>query len=161
MNDAAAGARAPSAPGNAALRYDDMPSVLPPVDVQRPALAAVPRAAASDRARFVRECIRRRRSRDRLFGADVFADPVRDMLLDLYAAHYEQQNVSVSSLCITAAVPATTALRSARIMVERGWAIRTRNRHDARRIHVRLSDEAREKLDLYFADAGSAIAAES
>lgn len=117
----------------------------------------------SDRVLIDRHEIVRRgsRSRDRLFGADVFADPVRDMLLDLYAAHYEQQNVSVSSLRIAAAVPATTALRSARIMVERGWAIRTRDRHDARRIHVRLSDEAREKLDLYFADTGSAIAAES
>jgi hypothetical protein len=41
---------------------------------------------------------------------DLFADPGWDILLDLYAARQEGKQVSVSSLCIAAAVPPTTAL---------------------------------------------------
>jgi hypothetical protein len=51
-----------------------------------------------------------RRLRERLLPAGLFADPAWDMLLDLYAAEIEEQPVSVTSACIAAAAPATTAL---------------------------------------------------
>ena len=106
------------------------------------------------RARFVRELIRRRRARDNFFPADYFADPVWDMMLYLYAAYYESQPVSVSSLCIAAAVPATTGLRSIKSMTDSGVFVRTRDASDGRRVYIDLSDETRLKLDVYFDTLG-------
>ncbi|MFX4925881.1 hypothetical protein ABTC31_20055, partial [Acinetobacter baumannii] len=59
----------------------------------------------------VRRIIRGRRLRDQFLGDGLFEDPAWDILLDLYAAHLEGTQVSVSSLCIAASVPPTTALR--------------------------------------------------
>ena len=67
--------------------------------------------ASKTRARLVRDYVSRRQMRSDLFPSAYFADPVWDMLLDLYAAHHENRLVSVSSLCIASGVPATTALR--------------------------------------------------
>lgn len=103
------------------------------------------------RAALVRERLRQRRAREALFG-DVFCDPAWDMLLDLYAAHYEGEEISVSSLCIAAQVPATTALRHIEMMTGRGWLERRADPADKRRSFIRLTDEARTRLDRYFDD---------
>ncbi|MDO9363275.1 MAG: winged helix DNA-binding protein [Sphingopyxis sp.] len=102
------------------------------------------------RAQVARERIRERRYRDRIFSPEYFADPAWDMLLDLYAAHYEGHQVSVSSLCIAASVPSTTALRWIRTMSDAGFLERSRDDADGRRIFIHLSAEARQKLDQYF-----------
>jgi len=47
--------------------------------------------------------------RARYFRDELFADPAWDMLLDLLQAEIAQLRVPVSSLCIAASVPATTA----------------------------------------------------
>ncbi|WP_428630267.1 winged helix DNA-binding protein [Sphingopyxis sp.] len=72
------------------------------------------------------------------------------MLLDLYAAHYERREVSVSSLCIAANVPATTALRWIKSMTDHGMFERTCDRHDGRRILIAISESTRLALDGYF-----------
>src|SRR3546814_4705778 len=77
------------------------------------------RALERQRAKEVRRMLRQRRMREQYFPADMFADPAWDMLLDLYAARLDRQPVSVSSLCIAAAVPATTALRWIKTMTDR------------------------------------------
>lgn len=102
------------------------------------------------RAQSARERIRERRYRDRIFSPDFFADPAWDILLDLYAAHYEGQQVSVSSLCIAASVPSTTALRWIRTMSDAGFLERSRDDADGRRVFIRLSEDALQKLDQYF-----------
>ena len=71
-------------------------------------------------AETVRAVIRARRLRARYFPEELFADPAWDMLLDLLQAEIAQLRVPVSSLCIAAAVPATTALRWLKTMVQRG-----------------------------------------
>lgn len=107
-------------------------------------------AASSVRARRVRERIRQRRLREKLFGTDLFADPAWDMMLDLYAAQLEGNEVSVSSLCIAAAVPTTTALRWIKLLSQRGWLLRSHDPGDGRRVNMHLSGSALEKLDRYF-----------
>lgn len=102
-------------------------------------------------SRDVRTVIRQRRLRDELFDAELFADPAWDMLLDLYAARLDRTRVSVSSLCIAAAVPATTALRWIKTLTETGLFERKADLHDARRIFVQLSDEATTGMHRYFA----------
>ena len=102
-------------------------------------------------SRDVRQVIRQRRLRDELFDSELFADPAWDMLLDLYAARLDRSRVSVSSLCIAAAVPATTALRWIKTLTETGLFERKADQHDARRIFVQLSDEATQAMHRYFA----------
>lgn len=111
---------------------------------------AGPRGFDSGRAKQVRRLIRKRRQRDQFFPSDLFADPAWDMMLDLYAAHYERREISVSSLCIAAAVPATTALRWIKTMVDDGRFVRVADPDDGRRIIVSLSDDTRCRLDEYF-----------
>jgi DNA-binding MarR family transcriptional regulator len=105
---------------------------------------------SEERAWRVRKYIRKRRERAELFPPDFFSDPVWDMMLDLYAAHHERQPVSVSSLCIAAAVPATTALRWIKTLTARGWFERTRDDRDGRRVYVSLSDDALARLGRFF-----------
>jgi DNA-binding MarR family transcriptional regulator len=95
---------------------------------------------------------RQRQLRAAFMPTALFAEPAWDMLLDLYAAYYEGKEVSVSSLCIAANVPSTTALRSIETMTEQGCLIRRRDPKDGRRIFLALSDAARGWLDAYFDD---------
>ena len=93
-------------------------------------------------AALVRRILRLRRERDRYFPAEVFADPAWDMLLDLTAARLEGRTVPVSSLCIAAAVPTTTALRWIRSLTEAGLFERQVDPSDGRRTHINLSADA-------------------
>jgi DNA-binding MarR family transcriptional regulator len=104
----------------------------------------------------VRSVIRARRLRERFFAADLFADPAWDMLLDLLQAEIAQLRVPVSSLCIAAAVPATTALRWLKSMTDKGLFVRRADPHDGRRVFVELSREASVAMRRYFAEVGKA-----
>jgi DNA-binding MarR family transcriptional regulator len=102
------------------------------------------------RAGAIRLRLRQRRMRTQYFPADLFADPAWDMLLDLYAARIEGQVVSVSSLCIAASVPATTALRWIKTMTDAGLFVRSADDRDGRRIFIGLSDAAFARMSEYF-----------
>lgn len=103
---------------------------------------------------LVRDLIRRRHARARYFDGALFADPAWDMLLDLTAAAGEQVKVSVTSLCIASGVPATTALRWLRHMIEAGLLERQDDMVDKRRAFISLSAKAREAMARYFAEIG-------
>lgn len=102
-------------------------------------------------ATTVRAMIRARRARDRFFPAEIFGDPAWDMLLDLFAAQIEGTEVSVSSLCIAAAVPTTTALRWIRNLCEAGLFDRTPDPADARRAFITLAGTTAAAMHAYFA----------
>lgn len=102
----------------------------------------------------VRAVIRARRLRSRYFSEELFADPAWDMLLDLFQAEISHLRVPVSSLCIAAAVPATTALRWLKTMVSQGLFVRRADPHDGRRVFVELAPEASSALRRYFAEVG-------
>jgi len=102
---------------------------------------------------FVRSIIRARRLRDQYFRGELFADPAWDMLLDLFAARLEGNRVAVSSLCIAAAVPATTALRWIKALTDRGLLVRAADPRDGRRVYVELAPEAAKAMAVYFAMA--------
>lgn len=98
---------------------------------------------------MIRSIIRARRLRDRFFRGGLFADPAWDMLLDLMAARLERNRVAVSSLCIAAAVPPTTALRWIKALTEKGLFVRRADPADGRRVYIELSDEAARALAAY------------
>jgi hypothetical protein len=100
-------------------------------------------------AALIRSIIRARRLRDSYFKGEIFADPAWDMLLDLMAARLEKHRVAVSSLCIAAAVPPTTALRWIKTLTDRGLFIRCADPADGRRVYIELSDEAARALTNY------------
>lgn len=104
----------------------------------------------------VRQVIRARRLRSRFFEEELFADPAWDMLLDLLQAEIAQLRVPVSSLCIAAAVPATTALRWLKTMTDQGIFVRRADPHDGRRVFVELSSDASAAMRRYFAAVGVA-----
>lgn len=121
-----------------------------------PAIEPAPKGDAPEiSAEIVRKVIRARRLRARYFSEELFADPAWDMLLDLLQAEIAHLRVPVSSLCIAAAVPATTALRWLKTMVSKGLFIRRADPHDGRRVFVELSPEASSALRRYFADLGN------
>jgi len=104
----------------------------------------------------IRQIIRARRLRARFFAEELFADPAWDMMLDLLQAEIAQLRVPVSSLCIAAAVPATTALRWLKALVTQGLFIRRPDPHDGRRVYVELAADASHALRSYFAEVGQA-----
>lgn len=103
-------------------------------------------------APVLRRMLRARRLRDRYFAPGLFADPAWDILLDLMAARLEGQDVAISSLCIAAAVPPTTALRWIREMLAAGLLVRHEDPTDGRRAFIALSDPAASTLAAYFAE---------
>ncbi|WP_285711845.1 MarR family transcriptional regulator [Erythrobacter oryzae] len=113
-----------------------------------PAVAAAPPLPEPG---VVRQIIANRQARARFFDPELFGDPAWDMLLDLTAAHGEGARVSVTSLCIAAGVPATTALRWLTQMVESGIFERVPDPADKRRAFIALSDKALAAMSGYFA----------
>jgi hypothetical protein len=101
-------------------------------------------------AAHVRAVIRARRMRDHFFRSELFADPAWDMLLDLMAARLEKQRVAVSSLCIAAAVPPTTALRWIKTLCDQGVFVRVADPEDGRRVFIELSESSAAAMENYF-----------
>jgi len=123
-------------------------AMLPPATVDR---------SVAETARSIREIIRKRQARKQFFPAELFADPAWDIMLDLAAARLEGKQVSVSSLCIAADVPTTTALRWIKGMTDAGMLVRRSDPEDGRRSFIDLSDEAVDAMDRYIAlvDSGA------
>ncbi len=125
----------------------------PQSELRKPVEDDVPDVAVE----AVRSVIRARRLRTRYFAEDLFADPAWDMLLDLLQAEIAQLRVPVSSLCIAAAVPATTALRWLKSMTDKGIFVRRADPHDGRRVFVELSNETSLAMRRYFAEVGRPV----
>ena len=130
-------ARLSTGPGSPAVKPVEGKAETPDVDIE--AVRAVSRA---------------RRLRSRYFSEELFADPAWDMLLDLLQAEIAQLRVPVSSLCIAASVPATTALRWIKTMTEQGLFVRRADPHDGRRVFVELAPMASDAMRRYFAEIG-------
>ena len=102
--------------------------------------------------KLVRRIISTRQARSKFFEGELFADPAWDMLLDLTAAKAERSQVSVTSLCIAAEVPATTALRWIKQLVDTGVFVRVADPSDRRRAFIALSEQSLQAMSRYFAE---------
>lgn len=122
-----------------------------------PATMAPPRDDVPNvSAEALRSLIRARRLRASFLPADLFADPAWDMLLDLLQAEIVQHRVPVSSLCIAAAVPATTALLWIKSMTDRGLLVRRDDPHDGRRVFIEMAPTTSAAMRRYFQEVGLA-----
>ena len=117
-------------------------------EVARLKIAVVQSTALAKKAGMI---ARLRRSRERFFtdADDLFGEPAWDLLLDLYAAQAAGMQVSVSSACIAAAVPQTTALRWLKAIEKKAMIVRLRDPFDGRRQFVRLTDAATGMIEAW------------
>lgn len=85
-----------------------------------------------------------------LFQEGLFSDPAWDILLELYALHLEQQRTSVSSVCVAASVPGSTAVRWIAKLEQDGLVRRTEDPLDARRSWIALSPDGVDRMRSFF-----------
>jgi len=92
-----------------------------------------------------------RRKRAAIFGnPDLFGEPAWDILLDLFIAHGDGKQVSVSSACIGSAAPATTGLRWLAVLADEALILRESDPQDQRRVLVRLSSAGLAAMNRFF-----------
>lgn len=84
--------------------------------------------------------------RARFFPANLFADPAYDILLDLFVQERRGRPISITSACLAAGVPPTTALRWIGHLSDLGLVIRTPDPRDKRRVYVALTADSRKRL---------------
>ncbi|WP_188053643.1 hypothetical protein [Sphingosinithalassobacter sp. CS137] len=118
-----------------------------------PPTRANPRIAGSAALAMVaKQYLRHRRMRDALFPTGLFADPAWDLLLDLYVAGVERRRISISSACIAAAVPSTTALRWIAVLESKGLILRIADSKDRRRAYLTLGAQASRSIEAWLQD---------
>lgn len=120
-------------------------------------LAKVPTTPGKVSEAEVRSILSLRRRRERFFDGELFADPAWDILLELYAADLGQRPLSVSSVCVGAAVPATTALRWIGVLQKNNLIERRADRLDGRRVFLVLSQSGKDAMDRFFRAVPSAL----
>jgi DNA-binding MarR family transcriptional regulator len=113
-------------------------------------LASVPTLPGKVSEADVRTILGLRRSRERFFDAELFADPAWDILLELYVAELGQRHLSVTSVCLGAAVPGTTALRWIGVLEKKGLIQRRADRLDGRRIFLMLTEAGKDAMNRFF-----------
>ena len=97
-----------------------------------------------------REVYDTRRMRERIFGVGLFADPSWDILLDLFISKRESRKVTISSACIAASAPTTTATRHISHLVQVGLVKRIPHPKDARSAYLELTPGGEAKLSRLF-----------
>ncbi len=98
---------------------------------------------SAETAAHARRIYAQRRLRSSAFGkdADLFGEPCWDMMLDLYVQQASGKRITVSDLCLAAAVPLTTALRWVGTLEGRGLLRRRVDASDRRRSFVDLTSK--------------------
>lgn len=106
---------------------------------------------------FARALIESRREIGRFFPEELFADPARDLLLELFIAAESGNRTPVSSACIAAAVPATTALRWLVNLKGRELIVYKDDPMDKRRSFVELTPDAIQQVRAYLASVSARL----
>lgn len=105
-----------------------------------------PKAAASAATDY-----KHRRLREKIFGADLFGEPMWDMLLDLYVQSHEGRRTTVSNLVAASVSASTTGLRCVSLMCDAGLVRREKSSSDKRVTYIELTESARLLIFKYYA----------
>lgn len=95
---------------------------------------------------LVKDVLRFRRLRNKLLGGDLFGEPAWDILLELFAADWSGEKLSVSGACYVSGVPSSTALRWIVRLENEGWVERTDDPLDGRRTWLTLTSRAERTI---------------
>lgn len=108
---------------------------------------------ACERDRLValaKDLYKSRRARDRYFGDMIdLGEPSWDLLIDLYIAGEGGKPISVSSACVAASVPTTTAMRRIEKLEKNGILERQPDPNDGRRSNLVLASEVKAAMEEY------------
>ncbi|WP_168707909.1 JAB domain-containing protein [Sphingopyxis sp. PAMC25046] len=97
--------------------------------------------------------VRRRMLRRQLIGApDLFGEPAWDMLLDLFVHECEGKPLAMSSLCISAGIPTSSAMKLIQKLCDADILERIPDHLDGRRSLMRLNAGVAHRLRAYFAE---------
>lgn len=144
----------PSIAGTIAATVDEVSGklliALAAVEEIRPAELTLAGEPTPVSEKQVRAILRSRRHRAKFFSEHLFADPAWDILLDLYAAYLGQRRLSVSAVCGSAGVPATTALRWVSNLTNENLIVRSADPLDRRRVYLALSEKGLASMQAYF-----------
>lgn len=88
----------------------------------------------------------RRQMRQKFLPHEWFSEAPWNLMLDLFAQELSGREVSITSACLAAGVPTTTALRCIGSLVDTDMIVRSPDHSDERRSFVRLSHKGREKI---------------
>lgn len=88
------------------------------------------------------------------FDDGLFGEPAWDILLDLYIQQTQSRRTSVTSACIAARVPASTALRWIGQLHDAGLISRQRDTEDCRRWFLELTAKGFVKMEAYLKRRG-------
>lgn len=113
---------------------------------------ALPPGQERKRLKLLKDLQKQRVLRGDLIECASFSDPAWDIFLDLCAARFSNQKVSVSSACAATDAPFSTALRYVNRLVEEKLAIRYDDPHDKRRNMLELSESGQERIEAYLAE---------
>ena len=104
---------------------------------------------AEELARLCQAVYRLRRARPKYMAAagDLFADPIWDMMLDLYVASQRGQLTTVTNACVAADVPQTTGLRYIEKLTSRGIAVRYSHLTDKRMLGLELTPQGKASME--------------
>lgn len=107
----------------------------------------------TDRERLVglaKDLYKARRARDRYFAGMIdLGEPSWDLLIDLYIASEGSKSISVSSACVAASVPTTTAMRRIEKLEKNGILERQPDPIDGRRSNLILSPSVKAAMEDY------------
>lgn len=95
-----------------------------------------------------------RRQRGRYFEGieNMFGEAGWDILLDLFIAWNEKLDVSISSACIAADVPATTALRWISVLEASQLIYKEPDPDDRRRTYLRIAPAIHQAIHCYISE---------
>lgn len=99
---------------------------------------------------LAKEAYAERRAREQTLPAHLFGEPGWDILLDLFIAKLAGKEISVTSSCIAASVPPTTALRWIDLLISDALAERVADEFDRRRSFLRITDRGYQAVRGYF-----------
>lgn len=99
--------------------------------------------------------LRRKLLRQQLLGyPELFGDPGWEMIVDVFIHELERKQLPVTSLCVTAGIPMSSALRLAQRLVDAELLIRVPDPYDGRRSFVKLGPGIAQRLRAYFGEGG-------
>lgn len=101
---------------------------------------------------LTKELEKQRSLRSDIFESKSFSDPAWDIFLDLCAATFANQKVSVSSVCAATDAPFSTALRYVNRLVDENLAVRLNDPHDKRRNMLELSELGLTRMETFLAE---------
>ena len=87
-----------------------------------------------------------------LDGSEHFGEPAWDILLDLFIHEAKDQRLSMSALCVTAAIPTSSAMKLIQRMCDDGILQRSPDTADGRRSLINIAPTVAHRLRAYFAE---------